>query len=245
MCPPHGEGRLSKGLSAMMPLLKIQMKPSLSKESKRVGGRLYSYVVTHDTGFSPNPFFGYCTLACCKPAIRRSAQVGDWIVGLTPKARGNRVVYFMRIDEVKDSFADYWIDRRFARKRPRYDRTIAMKCGDNIYEPKSDGTYRQLRSTHSDGEREDPAKKEHDLGGERVLISETFTYFGSEAIELPTALKSLVVGRAHKCHFTPTEKSSFIDFVSACGVKGVQAAPRRWSGGDNTWAKTLAGSCGH
>lgn len=159
MCPPHGEGRLSKGLSAMMPLPKVQMKPSLSKESKRAGGRLYSYVVTHDTGFSPNPFSGYCTLACCKPAIRRSAQVGDWVVGLTPKASGNRVVYFMRIDEVKDSFADYWIDRRFARKRPRYDRTIAMKCGDNIYEPKSDGTYRQLRSTHSDGEREDPAKR--------------------------------------------------------------------------------------
>ena len=22
---------------------------------------LYSHVVTHDTGFAPNPFFGYCT----------------------------------------------------------------------------------------------------------------------------------------------------------------------------------------
>jgi hypothetical protein len=121
------------------------MNASLSKKMQRVGGRLYSYVVTHDTGFAPNPFFGYCTLACCKPAIRRSAQVGDWVVGLTPKSRGNRVVYFMRIDETKDSFAAYWMDRRFARKKPRYDKTIAMKCGDNIYEPKSDGTYRQLR----------------------------------------------------------------------------------------------------
>ena len=44
--------------------------------------KLYSYILTHDTGFSPNPFFGYCTLACCKPDIRRVAKVGDWIVGL-------------------------------------------------------------------------------------------------------------------------------------------------------------------
>lgn len=211
---------------------------------RQAGRGLYSYVVTHDTGFSPNPFFGYCTLACCKPAIRRSAQVGDWIVGLTPKSRGNRVVYFMQVDEIKDSFAAYWRDRRFARKKPRYDRTLAMKCGDNIYEPKSDGTYRQLRSTHSDGGRENPVKKARDLGGKRVLISENFTYFGSQAIELPATLENLVVGRGHKCRFTQTEQSNLIDFIFEWGLKGVQAAPGGWSSGDNTWATTLADRCG-
>ena len=214
-------------------------------DHQHVGGRLYSYVVTHDSGFSPNPFFGYCTLACCKPAIRRSAKVGDWVVGLTPKSMGNRVVYFMRIDEVKGSFADYWNDRKFARKRPVRDRTIEMKCGDNIYEPKSAGGYRQIPSMHSNGELENPVNKKHDLGGKRVLISETFTYFGHEAIELPPALKSLVVGRAHRCNFTPTEVSNFRDFVSECGVKGVQAAPRKWPSSDNTCAKTRTGACGH
>jgi len=79
--------------------------------------KLYSYVVMHDTGFAPNPFFGYCTLACCKPEIRRSAQKGDWVVGLTPKAKGNRIVYFMRVDDVMESFADYWADRRFGVKK--------------------------------------------------------------------------------------------------------------------------------
>lgn len=39
--------------------------------------KLFSYIVTHDAGFAPNPFWGYCTLACCKPAIRRTANVGD------------------------------------------------------------------------------------------------------------------------------------------------------------------------
>ena len=28
-----------------------------------------------------HPFHGWCTLVCCKPAIRRKARPGDWIVG--------------------------------------------------------------------------------------------------------------------------------------------------------------------
>lgn len=31
---------------------------------------LFSYIVACDSGFSPNPFWGICTLACCKPRIR-------------------------------------------------------------------------------------------------------------------------------------------------------------------------------
>lgn len=54
--------------------------------------RLFSYVVVHDTGFSPNSFHGACTLACCKPKIRLSAELGDWIVGLAPKRLGSGVV---------------------------------------------------------------------------------------------------------------------------------------------------------
>lgn len=34
--------------------------------------RLYAYIMTYDTGFAPNPFFGICTLACCKPKMRQS-----------------------------------------------------------------------------------------------------------------------------------------------------------------------------
>ena len=42
---------------------------------------LFTYVVLHDTGAAPNPFWGTCTLVICKPRIRRAAQVGDWVVG--------------------------------------------------------------------------------------------------------------------------------------------------------------------
>lgn len=68
---------------------------------------LFSYVLAADSGFAPTPFWGCCTLACCKPAIRRVGDVGDLIVGLTPKAKGNRVVYIMRVAD-KLTFAEYW-----------------------------------------------------------------------------------------------------------------------------------------
>jgi hypothetical protein len=79
---------------------------------------LYSYIVRHDSGFAP--FFGYCTLACCKPGIRKYAKKGDWIVGLTPRHRGigNRIVFFMEVEESL-SFDDYWRDPRFQQKRPK------------------------------------------------------------------------------------------------------------------------------
>lgn len=35
----------------------------------------YSYVLEHDTGFAPNPFFGYLTLAACKPCLEKKGSI--------------------------------------------------------------------------------------------------------------------------------------------------------------------------
>ncbi|WP_171031592.1 hypothetical protein [Eubacterium sp. BSD2780061688b_171218_H5] len=35
---------------------------------------VYEYVMKCDTGFAPNPFYGTCTLACCKPRIRKGIK---------------------------------------------------------------------------------------------------------------------------------------------------------------------------
>lgn len=187
---------------------------------------LYSYIVKHDTGFAPNPFYGYCTLACCKPDIRRTAHLEDWVVGLTPKAIGNRIVYFMKVDEIL-GFAEYWRDKRFKMKVPEYGSDVKKKCGDNIYEPLPDGGYRQHQSTHSNGPREDPKTKAKDLRGERVLISETFAYFGSKALELPPELLPLRVQRFHRCRFSDDVKAALLDFVGSVRF-GVHGSPRTW-----------------
>jgi hypothetical protein len=87
--------------------------------------------------------------------------VGDWVVGLSPKAKGNRVVYAMKIDEIL-FFDDYYQDERFASKIPDFETgEIVCKCGDNIYEPLSNGDFRQLRSMHSKnkGQRKTPKQR--------------------------------------------------------------------------------------
>jgi hypothetical protein len=69
--------------------------------------KLYCYIVTHDTGFSPNPFHGYCTLACCKPTIRRTAKEGDWVVGLTPIHVLARLSRMQLINPLNRSLRDF------------------------------------------------------------------------------------------------------------------------------------------
>ena len=78
--------------------------------------RLYSYVVARDFGFAPNPFHGFCTLATCKPEIRRTAHVGDWIVGTGSKPNDleGRLVYAMRSSEAI-SFDEFWKTSAFVK----------------------------------------------------------------------------------------------------------------------------------
>jgi hypothetical protein len=98
---------------------------------------VFSYVVVSDSGFAPNPFHGVCTLACCKPVIRRHAQVGDLIVGLS--TRCERVVYAMKVSKVV-GFDEYWRDAQGLAKRPDRSSSAAReRRGDNIYEPLPDG----------------------------------------------------------------------------------------------------------
>lgn len=39
----------------------------------------YSYVLDHDTGLAPNPFFGFLTLALCKPCVDGEQGPRNWI----------------------------------------------------------------------------------------------------------------------------------------------------------------------
>jgi len=198
--------------------------------------KLHSYVVTHDTGFSPNPFWGWCTLANCKPAIRRTAKVGDWVVGLSQKADGNRLIYAMRVEEIVP-YDKYYHDRRFVAKIPDHSiGKVVYKCGDNIYKPLSNGDFQQLQSMHSNGTNENPKTKAHDLGGKNVLVSKTFYYFGSNPPELPKSLCDLKGGRAHKNRFPSDIISAFTTFIT-CQTVGVNAPPNYWPCHDDSWQK--------
>jgi hypothetical protein len=136
--------------------------------------RLHSYIVEHDKGFAPNPFHGVCTLAACKPKIRKYAGAGEYVIGTGSKKRGmqGRLIYLMKIFEVI-TFDQYWTDRRYLRKRPVMNGSRAQRYGDNIYhrDPITQ-SWIQEHSFHSqEGGLCDPDNLEVDTGTtEKILL---------------------------------------------------------------------------
>lgn len=149
---------------------------------------LYSYAITRDFGFAPNPFNGFCTLATCKPQIRKPAKVGDWIMGvggaaLRPIAR--KCIFLMKVSE-KISFQDYWHDPRFSIKKPSRNGSRTQMLGDNIYHKDENEEWVQEDSHHSnaDGTPNIDNLKRDTGSCDQVLISNLFFYFGRDAIDV-------------------------------------------------------------
>lgn len=206
------------------------------KTRAEVSMRLFSYIIAHDTGFAPNPFFGYCTLANCKPIIRKTAQVGDWIAGLSNQASGNRLIYAMKVKEIL-SFKEYFRDSRFTIKKPVFSQgSVLYKCGDNIYAPNACGHFHQLQSMHSKdrSKTEDSGSKKRDLSGQKVLLSDEFIYLGKSSVKLPRTLNALIVGRGHRNRFPPATIHSFTAFISSI-AEGVHDSPSIWPIDDVSW----------
>ncbi len=170
--------------------------------------RTYLYKLTSDRGGAPcalEPAPGgspLLTLAICKPAIRRTAQPGDRILGITSHALANRdgypllsVIYAAIVSEALDA-RDY-----FAASTPFTHRP------DCIYEfHRHNGTAAHTgRSNLHAGE----AHILKDLGrypfyrNGRVVISDDFRYFGPAAVLIPARLHLLrtaaeTLGQGHR-----------------------------------------------
>ena len=155
--------------------------------------RLFSYVVRYDSGFAPNPFYGYCTLATCKPPIRAAAQIGDWIVGSGSNAqsirRGGRLVHAMRVSEVL-GFREFDSDARFFSKKPYRQGSRKQSCGDNVYfRDPLDETWLQRDSFHTtDAGARHARHVARDTGVDRVMVSDHFVYFGGYGPMIPDTL---------------------------------------------------------
>jgi hypothetical protein len=158
---------------------------------------LYTYAVTRDFGFAPNPFHGFCTLATCKPDIRKSAKVGDWVMGIggcNLRVVRRKCVFLMKVSE-KISFQEYWNNPRFSLKKPARNGSRVQMVGDNIYHKDKNGMWIQEDSHHSNP---DGTPNADNLGRDtgrcdQMLISDYFFYFGSAAIGVD--LDSIEYGR--------------------------------------------------
>ena len=192
--------------------------------------KVYSYVVTHDYGFAPNPHGGYCTLACCKPRIRSSAGVGDLIVGTgsRQRGRGDRLVYAMRVSEAM-SFTEYWDDPRFRYKRPDMTAGDCRRYGDNAYRRDEDiGVWRQVESHHSEGDGGNapcgipPCGNAYDdTRVDRVLIGEEFIYWGGDGPPVrPFAGVDIRAGRGHRSRFEAEVVAAVVEWLDGRGEWG-------------------------
>ena len=154
---------------------------------------IYSYTITRDYGFAPNPFYAMCTLATCKPNIRGKAEKGDWIVGVgsASTAYKNKLIYAMQVEK-KITFDEYWNGEEYQCKKPVMNGSLKQNYGDNIYHH-VDGKWVQENSHHSNKDGSpNLINLKRDTKSDAVLISTRFWYFGEDAIEIPKKLAVLV-----------------------------------------------------
>ncbi len=172
--------------------------------------RTYLYKLTSDRGGAPcalAPAGGRAallTLSICKPAIRRTAQAGDRIIGITSHSLAhsdgyplNSVIYAAIVGEGIEA-RDYFAAESQFTYRP-----------DCIYEfHQHNGTVAHTGRTNL---HRDEAHILKDLGrypfykNGRILLCRDFRYFGAGAVRIPSRLHMLNVasetlGQGHRVY---------------------------------------------
>ena len=174
---------------------------------------LYSYVLKRDTGFAPNPYFGVCSLATCKPQIRARAAVGDWVIGTTSRRyaeHGPGLVYAMRVSEIH-SFRTYTATTLGAAKTPTAKDSLTVS-GDAIYRWNGRaGQYEQL-----DNPFHGALQVARDLSADRILCAEQFIYLGRSWLPFPLEFASIVKrGPGHRIIREPERMAAFVRWLEA------------------------------
>jgi hypothetical protein len=184
--------------------------------------RICFYVVSHDTGFAPNPFGGFCTLAACTPNHQGLClKQGDWLVGNSSVAIGSRIIYAMRIFDVLD-FDAYYRDSRFTGKKARTGKW-QTQCGDNIYFRSDTGRWAQALAFYHTR----PGDLEKDTRYPSVFISDHFYYFGENAPAVPPEYVSLIQTRQGcRCCKDLETACGFIGWLEQAYAPGLHGQPR-------------------
>lgn len=191
----------------------------------------FSYVLTRDFGFAPNPFNGICTLATCKPRIRKAAKVGDWIFGTSSAKGGKRssLIYAMKVTG-KMTFNEYWNDPQFETKKPVMNGSFKKMYGDNIYH--YDGTEWTQADSHHSLEDGSPNMKnvKKDTSVDAALISHEFYYFGAQSLMIPDELMEHVVKKGIGERRPEQEHGDkFIQYISQAWETGYHGDPELFS----------------
>lgn len=145
--------------------------------------RIYLYKLRTDNGSAPAVARGMLTLAICKPRIRATAEVGDWIVGVAARSlrAGAPLIYVAQVTEVLEDGQYYALSETKRRRDAIYEwkkGRLRMKPPPQVHD-------------ETDVLRDIGSAPRH--GGARVLVSKKFRYFGETA----SAWYASVSPRAH------------------------------------------------
>lgn len=161
--------------------------------------KIYSYTMTNDDGFAPNPTDEISTLAYCMVQMRRTVNSGDYVIGLAgAKYRQWRkteypaypVIYAMRVTDVI-GFAEFGRDERFR------------------------GHFSPYMNT------------DKQVNTDRVLVSNDFIYWGGDGPPLPPDLSTIIKpnGPGHKCNFPAEIVREFVRWFRNQPDRGLAGAP--------------------
>lgn len=185
---------------------------------------VYTYVVTHDAGLAPNPFWGWCTVAVCTPNHQGSkVKPGDWIAGFLDKPHGHKFLYAMEVFCDRIHMDAYFRDETFAEKKPRVRGSWMRRCGDNFYYLDKVGMWQQHKTLFH----RRPGDIAKDTKHPWVFVAKKFLYLGREARPLPGRLKALVPrGRGVRVNRPSALDDQFKTWVQENFQEGVTALPR-------------------
>lgn len=181
--------------------------------------RLYTYIVTVDSGLAPNPFSGWCTLAVCTPNHQGCAVTdGDWIAGFSPKSNGYELIYAMKVDE-RIHMNDYFNDPRFQSKKPVMSGGWKERCGDNLYWQDGKGQWVQLPNPFHQG------MLDQDTRVPYVFVGKEFWYLGEARSRVPEEFLPMIGGRGARVNHPEGLPEKFTQWVSRSFRPGICAAP--------------------
>lgn len=181
--------------------------------------RLYTYIVTIDSGLAPNPFWDWCTLAVCTPNHQGSAvKPGDWLAGFSPKDTGYKFIYAMEVDECIH-MNDYFNDPRFQAKKPRIIGSWKQRCGDNFYSQNSYGVWIQHPNPFHGG------MLSTDTRNPYVFVAREFWYLGKARVETPNEFHVMIGGRGARVNHPKGLPEKFKAWVRSTFSTGVADRP--------------------
>ncbi len=193
---------------------------------------LYTYRLTYESGDAPNPYGDICSLAICKPTIRRCCKVGDWVVGIVSKGLVHRsnstdthideLIYAMKVSE-KMSFKEYdeFCKNQCSVKIP----SINTRTGDCIYFGDNETLEQRENYAHNlknmDTDKNGINKKD----GKAVILGKEFYYFGKNSIKIPEELEAIIIkGQGHYSHKNEPYVKPFEEWIRK-QKKGINGEP--------------------